>query len=60
MMIYKADDLNNDWPQTCLYIDGRDTWVLSRPLSGPFLWRVKAAWEVLRGRADAIKWTGQP
>ena len=35
-------------------INGR--WVPSRPYPGPFLWRLRDAWEVLRGRADAFTW----
>ena len=34
-------------------------WVPARPLDGPFIWRVRAAWEVLRGRADAFTWPEQ-
>ena len=34
-------------------------WVPARPLDGPFLWRLTAAWEVLRGRADAFTWPEQ-
>ena len=35
-------------------INGR--WVPSRPICGPFVWRLRDAWEVLRGRADAFTW----
>jgi hypothetical protein len=46
-----------NWPQ-CGLKDGR--YVLARPISGTFRFeKLKAAWEVLRGRADALKWTGQ-
>ena len=61
-MIYNADDLMRDvltrgWPQAGLP-DGR--YVLARPISGTFRFeRLKAAWEVFRGRADALKWTEQ-
>lgn len=59
-MIYNADELvkqAKNWPQAGLP-DGR--WVLARPISGTFRFeKLKAAWEVLRGRADALKWTGQ-
>ena len=34
-------------------------WVPARPLVGPFSWRLRDAWEVLRGRADAVKWPDQ-
>lgn len=61
-MIYNADELaksvmKGNWPFAGLK-DGR--WVLARPISGTFRFeKLKAAWEVLRGRADALKWTGQ-
>lgn len=35
-----------------------DRWVLARPCDGAFLWRVKAAWKVLTGEADAFTWPG--
>jgi hypothetical protein len=36
--------------------DGK-TWVPCRPESGTFLFeKTKAAWEVFRGRADAVRW----
>ena len=60
-MIYNADDLVHrakNWPQAGLP-NGR--WVLARPISGTFRFeKLRAAWEVLRGRADALKWTDQP
>lgn len=31
-------------------------WVPARPEPGPWLWRLRAAWAVLRGRADAFTW----
>lgn len=31
-------------------------WVAARPLSGPLIWRIRAAWSVLRGHADAFTW----
>ena len=55
-MIYRADDLAKNWPQVGP-IDGQ--WVLARPLSGPFWWRVVAAWRVLTGELDALRWTKQ-
>lgn len=34
-----------------------DGYVPARPLSGAFCFeKLKAAWEVFRGRADAVKW----
>lgn len=32
------------------------TYVPCRPLDGPFLWRLKAAWGVLTGKYDALDW----
>ena len=31
-------------------------WVPSRPLTGCLNWRLKDAWEVLTGKADAFVW----
>lgn len=54
-MIYRLEELRSpDWPRAM--IDG--LWQLSRPVDGPFIRRVRAAWEVLRGRADAFTWPG--
>jgi hypothetical protein len=56
-MIYNADDLK-DWPVAAM-IDGK--YVAARPISGGFIFsRIKAAWLVLIGKADALIWTGQP
>lgn len=54
-MIYNADSLCKDWPLAFF----KDRWVLARPISGPFIWRLKAAWLVLIGKCDALKWTDQ-
>lgn len=36
-------------------------WVPARPLTGSFRFeRLRAAWEVFRGRCDAVSWPGQP
>lgn len=55
-MIYNADSLKK-WNVSAL-INGR--YVLARPLSGTFRWRVKAALGVLTGKYDALQWTEQP
>lgn len=34
-------------------------WVPSKPLPGPLLWRLRDAWAVLRGRAEALYFEGQ-
>lgn len=31
-------------------------WVASRPVDGPLIDRLRAAWAVFRGRADAFTW----
>ena len=31
-------------------------WVTARPLVGPFSWRLRDAWAVLTGKADALYW----
>jgi hypothetical protein len=31
-------------------------WIPARPLAGPFLWRLRDAWAVLRDRAVAVRW----
>lgn len=50
-----ADELGrDDWPVQS--VDGkRGTWVKARPVLGPFVWRLKDAWAVLLGRAEAVK-----
>lgn len=45
-----ADQLAKDWPQT----EVSGYWVLSRPYPGPWIWRVRDAWAVFRGRAEAV------
>lgn len=35
---------------------GNGVWVEDRPLPGPFVSRLKDAWLVLTGRADALTW----
>jgi hypothetical protein len=59
--IYSVDSLfirHDSWPKTRLE-DGR--WVPMRvsPLKNSILMRLLAAWLVLIGRADAIRWTEQ-
>jgi len=49
-----ADELASNekcWPRAGLS-DGR--WVLAKPLPGPLSWRLRDAWEVFRGRAEAV------
>jgi hypothetical protein len=60
--MYKIEELIQWSSEIAACIDGR--YVPARPL--PFNYgsifcirRLKDAWEVFRGRADAVKWTGQ-
>jgi len=53
-MIWRLDDLIRSAHENHALIGG--TYVPARPLSGPWICRVKAAWEVFRGRADAVRW----
>jgi hypothetical protein len=57
-MIYTLEYLrSDDIKQNAACIDGK--WVPARPLTGSFRWeKLRAAWEVFRGRADAFKWPG--
>ena len=34
-------------------------WVLARPINGPWVWRVRDAWNVLLGRAEAVQFDDQ-
>jgi len=40
------------------YIEPPGKWVPARPLVGPWRWRLRDAWAVLTGRADAFIWPG--
>ena len=51
-MLYQLNELKGTRPQA--EINGK--WVDARPVSGPFWLRVKAAWAVLTGKADAFVW----
>jgi hypothetical protein len=53
--MFIADEFKN-W-ETQTEIDGK--WVLARPIIGPFISRIKDAWQVLIGKADAVKFIGQ-
>lgn len=53
-MQYTLKQLMTHCQETQAKINGK--WVPARPLSGPFSWRVKAAWQVLIGKADAFTW----
>jgi hypothetical protein len=56
--IWKLEDLVNHVTKGGVSSsnDGKN-WVPARPMSGSFLFeKTKAAWEVFRGRADAVVW----
>jgi len=53
-MIYTLKSLLESAVSTQANINGK--WVPVRPLSGPFSWRIRAAWLVLTGKADAVIW----
>lgn len=54
-MIYSLYGLIKMSNENHTYINGR--WVPARPLNGTFLFeKLRDAWEVFRGRADAFRW----
>lgn len=55
--MYRIDDLKN--MQVTTNLGNEDGWVSARPIPDGFIQRAKDAWEVLVGRADAVKWNGQ-
>jgi hypothetical protein len=52
--MWTLHDLLTTAPQSQKEINGR--WVPARPYPGPFVWRLRSAWAVLTGRADAFTW----
>jgi len=59
-MIYDIRDLVRMANDSSALVPGYG-WVPARPLSGTFRFeKLKSAWAVFRGRADAVKWPGQP
>lgn len=59
--IYNADRLVNRYRSTSVQLeDGR--WVTARPVNHKYMswWgRLAVAWQVFRGKYDALEWTGQ-
>ena len=55
--MYSADTLaSEEWPLKEHPLgDGKGVWLRAQPEPDPFLSRAKDAWEVLRGRAIAVK-----
>lgn len=54
-MIWRLDHLINHCRMCSAQINGR--WVPARPMAGPLVCRIRAAWAVLTGRADAFTWS---
>jgi len=52
-MIYTLRELLQ-WDVSREVVPG--VWVAARPVGPPLNWRLRAAWAVLRGRADAFTW----
>lgn len=53
-MIYHLSTLLKIAQSVVVEINGK--LVPARPMAGPFSWRLKAAWLVLTGKADAVIW----
>ena len=53
-MIYHLATLLNCAQTTHALINGK--WVPARSYPGPLSWRIKGAWMVLTGKADAVIW----
>lgn len=54
-MIYELDEImKGRLHDNQRQIEGR--YVAARPMDGPGVQRIKAAWAVLRGEADAFHW----
>lgn len=53
-MQYTLKDLLDIVSHIQTEINGK--WVPARPMAGPFIYKVKAAWLVLTGKADAVIW----
>jgi len=54
----RADDLASpDWPQTRVPDGLGETWVKAKPTLGPLRWRIRDAWRVLLGKAEAVFFT---
>ena len=53
-MIWKLRELIDHANST--QTERNEKWVPARPIDGPFIWRLKAAWAVLKGKADAFTW----
>lgn len=55
-MLWSLKSLLLHCQQVSTEIDGQ--WVPARTWRVPFSWRLRAAWLVLIGRADAVTWPG--
>lgn len=53
-MIWKLHELIQSISCNRVYLRGK--WVPARPINYRFVYRLKAAWLVLHGKADAVIW----
>lgn len=53
-MIWSLRSLIDHCDSVAACVNGK--WVPARPLSGGLRYRIRAAWAVLTGRADAFTW----
>lgn len=53
-MIWTLKELLSHAQRVQAQINGK--WVPVRPVEGSTIWRAKAAWAVLTGKADAFTW----
>lgn len=60
-MAYFIDDLTHNQAEVVKEVgkENKKVWVVARPMSSPFIQRLKDAWLVLTGKADAVKFHGQ-
>lgn len=54
-MTFVAHELRGDTERSCR-VHG---WELAKPLPAPLLWRLRAAWLVVKGEAEIVVWPCQ-
>ena len=55
-MLWTLRNLIDSTNETEKEIEGQ--WVPCRPVNVPWTWRIRHAWMVLKGEADAVTWPG--
>lgn len=55
-MYWTLEKLIQHCNEVTINLDGK--WFPARPYPGNLAFRIYGAWEVLMGRADAVKWPG--